>query len=187
MKFINKLKYYLFLLILLYCNINASKSAEKIIIYKGTVGRSIAIESLDKLAKEKKATGTLKNILRLTGQDKNEVSNLLNQEYELPLVLTSKLINSKIGTVILSRVTKIIYPNKLPDTSISIPALRAGLINGIAKGNGKLSFIGFLKSYPNRDIAINYTALSKVINKVESMTDLVEFFTGSPLEQLKNN
>tara|TARA_Y100001968_G_scaffold331775_1_gene387632 strand:+ start:1126 stop:1698 length:573 start_codon:yes stop_codon:yes gene_type:complete len=180
------IKYLVFLLMLCHYNNIKATSAEKIIIYKGTIARSIKIDSLENLAKNKEAKGTLKNILIYTGQSKEGVSDALNQEYELPIVLTSKLINSKIGTVILSRISKIIYPDKNPQESISILAIRAGVINGIAAGNGKLNALGFLKAYPNKNIAINYTALSKVINKVESMSDLVEFFTGSPLEKLKN-
>ncbi|WP_320663570.1 alpha/beta hydrolase [Prochlorococcus sp. MIT 1223] len=160
--------------------------AENIIIYKGILSRSISVESLDHLAKTKKLKGSLKKIIKLTNQNKDEISDLLNQEYEAPLVLTSKLINSKIGSVILSRVAEIIYPNKVENKSISVPAIRAALINGIVKGNGRINLIQFLKSYPNKNIAINYSALSKVINKVESMNDLVEFFSGSPLDKLKN-
>ena len=163
------------------------KSAENIIIYKGTISRSISVDSLETLAKTKVAKGTLKNIINLTNQNKDEIADFLNQEFELPIVLTSKLINSKIGVVILSRICKIIYPDKNPNLSISVPAIRSGLIKGISTGNGKLNLISFLKSYPNKNIAINYGALNKVINKVESMTDLVEFFTASPLNKLKNN
>ncbi len=163
------------------------KAAENIIVYKGNISRTISIKSLDELAKNKKATGTLKNIISLTNQNKDEISTLLNQKFELPIVLTSTLIHSKIGNIILSRITKIIYPDKNPESFISIPAMRAGIIKGIYEGNGELNLIGFLKSYPNKNIAINYSALSKVINRVESMNDLVEFFTGSPLTKLKSN
>ena len=34
-------------------------------------------------------------------------------------------------------------------------------------------------------VAINIDELEKVINKVESMSELVEFFSDSPLEKLK--
>ena len=79
--------------------------------------------------------------------------------------------------------SKIIYPIKLPDTAISIPAIRSAVISGIVIGNGKLTLIQFLKSYPNKTIAINIPALSKIISKVESVSDLVKFFSNSPLDQ----
>tara|TARA_Y100001968_G_scaffold306264_1_gene322926 strand:+ start:13730 stop:14290 length:561 start_codon:yes stop_codon:yes gene_type:complete len=182
-----KIKKYILIACFLVFSELPAKSADKIIIYKGSIGRSISVSSLESLAKHKKATGTLKNIIKLSGENKNDIADMLNEEYELPIVLTSNLMNSKIGTIILSRVGQIIYPDKTLDDSISIPAIRAGVINGIVEGNGKLSLIRFFKSYPNKNMAINYGALSKVIKKVNSMTDLVEFFTGSPLEKLKNN
>ena len=170
-----------------FLNINPTVAAENIIIYAGTISRTISINSLEKLAKTKQTEGTLKNMLNLANQNKEEVAEILNQEFDLPIILTSNLMNSKIGIVIISRLSKVIYPNKNPQESVSIPAIRSGVINGIVQGNGKLSLIGFLKAYPNKNIAIRYGALSKMINKAESMTDLVEFFTGSPLEKLKSN
>tara|TARA_Y100001968_G_scaffold333736_1_gene398854 strand:- start:17640 stop:18206 length:567 start_codon:yes stop_codon:yes gene_type:complete len=165
------------------CKVNA---AENIMIYKGTLSRTITIESLENLVKTKKSNGSLKNILRITNQKDKDISELLEKEYELPIVLTSKLIHSKIGTIIISRISKIIYPNKTPQKNVSVPAIRSAIIKGIVVGEGKLNLLGFLKHYPNKNIAINYNALNKVLNKIESMTDLVNFFTGSPLDNLKN-
>ena len=183
---LNKLVFSTILFISL-SSIEKLEAAENLMIYQGTIGRTISIKSLERLASTNEATGTLKNIIRLTNQNKEELAKILNQEFDLPIVLTSNLINSKIGKVIISRVTKVIYPNKYPDPSISVPAIRSAVIKGIVSGNGKLNLIGFLKSYPNKNIAINYGALSRIINKAESMSDLVEFFTGSPLVQLKSN
>tara|TARA_B100000700_G_C14915619_1_gene794514 strand:- start:435 stop:1001 length:567 start_codon:yes stop_codon:yes gene_type:complete len=188
MKMLYKLNYTgLLLLFIAFFNVGKLKAAENLMIYKGTLSRTISIESLEILVETNKATGTLKNIINLTNQNKEELAKILNQQFDLPVVITSNLLNSKIGKVIISRVTKVIYPNKNPDPKISIPAIRSGVINGIVSGNGKLSLIGFLRAYPNKNIAINYGALSKIINKAESMADLVEFFTGSPLATLKSN
>ena len=45
----------------------------------------------------------------------------------------------------------------------------------------------FLKSYPNKTIAINIPALNKVLNKAESMSELINFFSGSPLPEIKKS
>ena len=182
----SKYKFIIFLLINL-INLNTAKAAENVIIYAGPVSRTISIKSLEDFSRTNTAKGTLKNILKLANQDKKEVANILNQEFELPIILTSNLINSKIGTVIIKRISKVIYPNKYPEEIISVPAIRSGVIKAIDIGEGRLNLIGFLKAYPNRDIAVNYGALSKIINKAESVSDLVEFFTESPLEKLKSN
>ena len=52
-------------------------------------------------------------------------------------------------------------------------------------GKEKINLIQFLQSYPNKIITINIPALSKVITKVETVNDLVKFFSASPLKSLK--
>ena len=162
-----------------------AKSAEQLSLINGIFSRNISIELIEDLAKTGKAKGSLKNILNLSNQSPVEISNLLNQKYDLPLETTSKLIYSSIGEVIILRVAKIIYPIKIKDKSITIPAIRSGVISGIVQGNGKLNLIQFLKSYPNKTIAINIAALNKILTKVESMSELIQFFSGSSLKEIK--
>ena len=116
----SKYKFIIFLLINL-INLNTAKAAENVIIYAGPVSRTISIKSLEDFSRTNTAKGTLKNILKLANQDKKEVANILNQEFELPIILTSNLINSKIGTVIIKRISKVIYPNKYPHREVWPP------------------------------------------------------------------
>ncbi len=169
----------------MFYSIPTAKSAEKISLSHGLFSRTITIKSLNNLIKTGEAKGTLKNLIEAQNIPIEEIINVLNQEFELPLVVTSKLINSTIGEVILFRLTKIIYPKKLPNKTISIPAMRAGVINGIVVGNGKLTLIQFLNSYPNKTIEVNMSALFNVLNKVESMSELIDFYVDSPLERMK--
>ena len=66
-------------------------------------------------------------------------------------------------------------------------ALRASIIQGINKGNGEINLIRFFESYPTKTVILDVNALSKVMNKVESISELLEFFTNSPLEKIKTN
>ena len=66
-------------------------------------------------------------------------------------------------------------------------ALRASIIQGIHRGNGKINLIKFFESYPTKTVILDVNALSKVMNKVESISELLEFFTNSPLEKIKTN
>ncbi len=183
------LKMQLFICLLLnFCIIiPKANGAEKISLVYGIFGRTINIELIEKLAKTGKAEGSLKNLLKLNNINEKEIQELLNQSYDLKLVTTSKLMYSKIGKVLILRLAKIIYPNKLKNTQIAIPAIRSGVIKGIVEGNGKLNLIQFLKSYPNKVMAINISALLKILNKVESMSELIQFFSDSPLEEMKKS
>ena len=66
-------------------------------------------------------------------------------------------------------------------------ALRASIIKGIKLGNGKINLVKFFEAYPTKTIILDVNALSKVMNKVESISELLDFFTDSPLEKIKTN
>ena len=146
--------------------------------------KPLSRHEFENLAKTGEATGLLGNLLDLSGQDPKEVAKLLNQKLTLPLVLTSRLVNTRIGDAIIRRVARIIYPIYSPQPEVSVPAIRAGVIIGLQSKNG-LSAVGFLKSYPTEVMAINLPALFDVIEKAESISGLVKFFSDSPLDGLK--
>ena len=94
--------------------------------------------------------------------------------------------NSKIGNVILGRLCKIIHPLKISDEKISISAIRGAVMKTLAENNEKMNAINFLKNYPNKTIAIDIPALIKVLDKVETINELITFFSSSPLEVLQS-
>ena len=76
---------------------------------------------------------------------------------------------------------------QLDDERTGMLALRASVIKGIDLGNGKINLIRFFEGYPTKTVILDVNALSKVMNKVESISELLEFFTNSPLEKIKTN
>ena len=66
-------------------------------------------------------------------------------------------------------------------------ALRASVIQGINLGNGEINLVNFFEGYPTKTVILNVNALSKVMNKVESISELLDFFTNSPLDKIKTN
>ena len=163
---------------------NPVHAAKDVALVSGAFRRSIPVKEFEHLAETGEATGLLGNLLDLSGQDPKEVSKLLNQKLTLPLVLTSRLVNTRIGDAIIRRVARIIYPIYTPQPEVSVPAIRAGVINGLKSEEG-LSAVGFLKAYPNQVMAVNLPALFDVIEKAESISGLVKFFSDSPLDGLK--
>ena len=161
-------------------------AAKDVALVSGAFIRSLSVADLAYLAETGEARGLLADLLKLSRQDPAEVAKLLNQDIDLPLVLTSRLMSTRIGDVILTRVAKIIYPLKVPAPSVSVPAIRAGVINGMQIGEGGLSAIKFLEAYPAEVMEINIPALMAVIEKAESIAGLVQFFSDSPLDGLKD-
>ena len=160
-------------------------AAKDVALVSGAFRRSIPVKDIEHLAKTGEARGLLEQLLVLSKQDPEDVAKLLNQKLDLPLVLTSRLINTRIGEAIIRRVGQILYPIYTPQPEVSIPALRAGVINGLHNSGDGLTAVNFLKAYPNEVLAVNLPALFSVIDKAQSISGLVQFFSDSPLDGLK--
>ncbi len=176
---------YLPLLISLFL-IPTAKSAETIFLYKGTFNRSISIEELDKFKKTKLPSAKLKNLIKITNQNKKDLHKFFSYQIEIPIKPSSKLMNSKIGKVFLYRLSKIIHPNKILNKNISAKAIRSGIILSSYKNSQKINIIDFFQAYPNKNIAIDLNALNNALKKVESLKDLIEFYSGEPFKKLKD-
>ena len=113
--------------------------------------------------------------------------SILNKSFEIPITIASKLVYSEIGNVFLSRLSSILHPPKATDERTGMLALRSSIIKGIYLGDGSIDLIKFFEGYPTKTVILNVNALSKVMNKVESITDLLKFFTNQPLKKIKNS
>ena len=162
-------------------------TAEEIKITYSIFSRTIKVNSLKTFAKEGKSTRQLKRILKATGSPDKEIRTVLNKDFEVPITVASKLVNSEIGNVFLTRLSSIIHPPRATDERTGMLALRASVIQGINIGNGKINLINFFEGYPTKTVILDVSALSKVMNKVESISELLTFFTNSPLEKIKTN
>ena len=180
------IKYNYSLLFISFFLIENAKSAETIYLYKGTFSREIKIDDLYKFKKSKQASNKLKRLIKITNQNEKDLHKFFSYKIEIPIIASSKLMNSKIGKVFLYRLSKIIHPNKILDKQIGTKALRSGILLGSYNNNQKINLISFLKSYPNKNIAININALSKALKKADSLKELIEFFSNSPFKKLKD-
>ena len=168
-------------------NIPKTNAAEEIKITYSIFSRTIKVNSLKTFAKEGKSTRKLKKILEATGAPDKEIRTVLNKDFEVPITIASKLIYSEIGNIFLTRLSSIIHPPRATDERTGMLALRASVIQGINIGNGKINLINFFEGYPTKTVILDVSALSKVMNKVESISELFTFFTNSPLKKIKTN
>ena len=179
------MKFKYIILLILFFN-QSAKGAENLFLYKGTFSRSIKIEELSKFKLSKKPSNKLKNLIKITGQQEKNLHKILSTKIEFPIKTSSKLMNSRIGEVFLSRLSKIIHPNKISNIKLSTKAIRSGLLIGSFNNNQKINLIDFLKAYPNKNIAFDLNALSKTLKKVDSLKELIEFYADSPFKKLKD-
>ena len=185
--FINSKIFFILISIQMFLNVPAVKSAEDIKIIYSIFSRTIKVDSLKKFAEEGKSTKKLRRILRSTGSEDSEIKSILNKDFEIPITIASKLVYSEIGKVVLTRLSSIIHPPKARDERTGMLALRASVVQGINLGNGKINLVKFFEGYPTKTVILNVNALSKVMSKVESISELLDFFTNSPLEKIKKN
>ena len=168
-------------------NVSKANAAEEIKIIYSIFSRTIKVNSLKTFAKEGNSTRNLRRILRATKTPDEEIRSVLNKDFEVPITIASKLIYSQVGNVFLTRLSSIIHPPFANDERTGMLALRASVIQGIKIGNGKINMINFFEGYPTKTLILDVNALSKVMSKVESISELLEFFTSSPLEKIKKD
>ena len=183
-----KLKIFFILVISpLFFSVPKAYTAEEIKITYSIFSRTIKVNSLKTFAEEGKSTKKLKKILKATGAPDKEIRTVLNKDFEIPITIASKLVYSEIGDVFLTRLSSIIHPPRATDERTGMLALRASVIQGINIGKGEINLINFFEGYPTKTVILDVSALSKVMNKVESISELLTFFTNSPLEKIKTN
>ena len=171
----------------LFFNVSKANAAEEIKIIYSIFSRTIKVSSLKTFANKGDSTKNLRRILRATGSPDKEIRSVLNKEFEIPITIASKLVYSEIGNVFLTRLGSIIHPSRADDERTGMLALRASVVQGIKIGNGKINLINFFECYPTKTVILDVNALGKVMNKVESISELLDFFTNSPLEKIKKN
>jgi len=167
--------------------INKVQSADQIKITYSIFSRTISIKSLKRYSLTGKSEKNLRRLLNMTNASNEEILNILNKNFDIPLPIASKLLYSEIGNIVLSRISKILHPPKAKDEITGKLALRSSVIKGLYMGEGKINLIRFFESYPTKTVIINISALSKILNKVESINELLKFFTDSPLNKIKES
>jgi hypothetical protein len=163
----------------------AAIAAENVVFVTGAFRRSIAVADLEFLAETGQARGLMADVLTIAKQKPEEVSKLLKAELSIPLLLTTRLLSTRLGEALLARIAQIVYP--LYAKRSGIPALRAGVINSLVATDGKLSAIGFLKAYPVDEMEVSIPALLAVLQKAKSVSELIQFFMESPLDGLRGS
>ncbi len=163
---------------------NPAYSSESIELIKIIFSRNIQVKELKDFSETGETKGFLSKIIK--NEDKNKIRSLLLKKYQAPIRLTSHLMDSEIGENIINRTCKIIYPFRMNDPKACLLATKSTIIKSLALNNEKISLMIFLDEYPSEKIAIDITELYKLVNKVESMAELIKFFKDSPLEKLKN-
>ena len=158
-------------------------ATDNVVCAPGGFRRTMTGSSLVRFVETGVPKGLLAALLRFTGSQSKPIQGLLKTEVPLPVTLTSRLLNTRIGEAILERASAIVYPLRAPDAGVV--AMRSALVLGVYDNGGKLTPISFLKAYPAEEMAVNIPQLLAIIQKAASISDLVRFFSDAPLDGLR--
>ena len=65
--------------------------------------------------------------------------------------------------------------------------MRSAMVMGVVEGNGSISALSFLRAYPAKEMEVSIPALMNLLSKASSITELVRFFSESPLDGLRGD
>ena len=188
MKFSRSLILRIFLILFtnqIFFNTPKAQSAEKIKIIYSIFSRTVTVDSLKTFAENGNSSKSLRRILNATGSSDEKIQSILNNNFEIPITIASKLVYSEIGNVFLSRLSSILHTPNTNDERTGMLALRSSVIQGLYTGNGQINLVSFFESYPTKTVILNVNALSKVMNKVQSISELLDFFTSNSYRYFK--
>lgn len=127
------------------------QAAETIVIRKGIFESSIAVSDLRSLVETGKLPESLQSYAAaLSPMQRRQIYGALKTKIPLSVVTVSNLLNTQIGTAILTDLAT--ATPRRDDAGAS--ALRAALVLG-ATAPGGLSVLSFIEAYPGRRIAID--------------------------------
>jgi len=162
---------------------SAAPAAENVVFISGAFRRSIPVSDLERLASYGQAQGLLGDLLSFGKQKPADVQKMLNESVNLPIGLVSRLLNTRIGMAILGRFSTIVHPLRAREDGVV--ALRSAIVLGLNNDKKSLSAISFLRAYPTREMAVSIPALLVLMEKTSSISELVRFFSESPLDGLR--
>ena len=61
------------------------------------------------------------------------------------------------------------------------------MINALVAGDDKINAIGFMQAYPVDELEVSIPALMNVLAKAQSISQLISFFSDSPLDGLRGD
>ncbi len=159
-----------------------SLGAEKIVLTYGEFGRSVPVSEFETLAQTGTATGTLKQLLKLTKENPSDVQKVLNSEVKIKAVWVDGLLNTAPGKFLLSELGKIVHT---PAQKGNVQALRSALVLSASNDNS-LSLLEVFQNYPTSDLVVDGVQIQRDIKEVKAIEQEVETAAKSVLETVQS-
>ena len=140
------------------------KAAETVVVRKGILESSISVADLRELAETGKVPTRLQAYADLlSDEQRSKIFRALQAKIPLNVVGLSNLLNTGIGTAILTDLTTVIPRGD----GAGVEALRAALVQG-AKAPEGLSILSFIESYPNSRVVVDLDRAFAVLGNMNA-------------------
>ncbi|MEG4624768.1 alpha/beta hydrolase [Microcoleus sp. w1-18aA5] len=143
---------------------SSAKAAETVVVRKGILESSISVEDLRELAETGKVPAKLQAYANLLSEEqRSKIFRALQAKIPLNVVGLSNLLNTGIGTAILTDLTTVI-PRR---GGGGVEALRAALVQGANAPEG-LSVLTFIESYPSSRVVVDLDRAFTVLGNMNA-------------------
>ncbi|AFZ06549.1 protein of unknown function DUF1400 [Oscillatoria nigro-viridis PCC 7112] len=140
------------------------KAAQTVVVRKGILESSISVADLRELAETGKVPAKLQAYANLlSDEQRSKIFRALQAKIPLNVVGLSNLLNTGIGTAILTDLTTVI-PRR---DGAGVEALRAALVQGANAPEG-LSVLSFLESYPSSPVVVDLDRAFAVLGNMNA-------------------
>ncbi|MBG1262786.1 alpha/beta hydrolase [Nostoc commune] len=126
-------------------------AAERVVLNYAIFRESLSVEELYTFAQTGELSSSLRVNFALAQQDPKAIRQYLTEPVKVNLVFLDRVLNSRIGNIILDQISQVIYT---PSHRADRQALRAALVLS-ASQDGQVSLIEIIKNYPTNEVEVD--------------------------------
>ncbi|MEB3178811.1 MAG: alpha/beta hydrolase [Nostocaceae cyanobacterium] len=126
-------------------------AAQTVVLKYRVFRETVSVDELSTFAETGKLNPGLEANLALAGQKPQALRETLTKPVKVNPVLLDKILNSRVGNVILDQVSQVIHT---PSGKADRQAMRAALVLS-ASDDGKFSLLEIMKKYPTSEIEVD--------------------------------
>lgn len=150
-------------------------AAERVILKYRIFRESVSVTELSTFAETGKLSSSLEAHLTSAKQDPKRVRKYLTEPVKVDLVILDRLLNSRVGNVILDQINQVIHT---PSGKADRQALRSSIILSASKDE-RITLMEVIQNYPTSEVEVdgdNLESAYKQLRRLQgNLQDLLSF------------
>jgi hypothetical protein len=156
------------------CHSKSAIAAETVVIKYKIFQESIAVPELTTFVQTGETSPGLKSYLNASGQKPEDVRRILGQETAVNVVTLDRTLNSRVGGLLLSQISRAVHPQA---NVASQQAIRSALILS-ASQDSKISLIEVIQNYPTSVVELEGDRIAQAYRQVSAIGGLLRNISG---------